>query len=76
MVTKPLTAMEPLSQKVLYIYIYIYAFSRRFYPKRLTIAFRLYILLVHVFTVEKVYKKKKVILRTEEIFIITKLYMP
>ncbi len=26
-----------------YIYIYIYAFSRRFYPKRLTIAFRLYI---------------------------------
>ncbi len=27
----------------LYIYIYIYAFSRRFYPKRLTIAFRLYI---------------------------------
>ncbi len=24
-------------------YIYIYAFSRRFYPKRLTIAFRLYI---------------------------------
>ncbi len=25
------------------IYIYIYAFSRRFYPKRLTIAFRLYI---------------------------------
>ncbi len=25
-----------------YIYIYIYAFSRRFYPKRLTIAFRLY----------------------------------
>ncbi len=24
------------------IYIYIYAFSRRFYPKRLTIAFRLY----------------------------------
>ncbi len=27
----------------IYIYIYIYAFSRRFYPKRLTIAFRLYI---------------------------------
>ncbi len=27
----------------LYIYIYIYAFSRRFYPKRLTIALRLYI---------------------------------
>ncbi len=26
-----------------YIYIYIYAFSRRFYPKRLTNAFRLYI---------------------------------
>ncbi len=26
------------------IYIYIYAFSRRFYPKRLTIAFRLYIM--------------------------------
>ncbi len=26
-----------------YIYIYIYAFSRRFYPKRLTIAFKLYI---------------------------------
>ncbi len=26
-----------------YIYIYMYAFSRRFYPKRLTIAFRLYI---------------------------------
>ncbi len=26
-----------------YIYIYIYAFSRRFYQKRLTIAFRLYI---------------------------------
>ncbi len=26
-------------------YIYIYAFSRRFYPKRLTIAFRLYIFL-------------------------------
>ncbi len=25
------------------VYIYIYAFSRRFYPKRLTIAFRLYI---------------------------------
>ncbi len=25
------------------IYIYIYAFSRRFYPKRITIAFRLYI---------------------------------
>ncbi len=25
------------------IYIYMYAFSRRFYPKRLTIAFRLYI---------------------------------
>ncbi len=25
------------------IYIYIYAFSRHFYPKRLTIAFRLYI---------------------------------
>ncbi len=25
------------------IYIYIYAFSRRFYPNRLTIAFRLYI---------------------------------
>ncbi len=24
-------------------YIYIYAFSRRFYPKRLTITFRLYI---------------------------------
>ncbi len=24
-------------------YVYIYAFSRRFYPKRLTIAFRLYI---------------------------------
>ncbi len=24
-------------------FIYIYAFSRRFYPKRLTIAFRLYI---------------------------------
>ncbi len=31
----------PVSFK--YIYIYIYAFSRRFYPKRLTIAFRLYI---------------------------------
>ncbi len=28
----------------IYIYIYIYAFSRRFYPKRLTIAFRLYIM--------------------------------
>ncbi len=28
---------------LLVIYIYIYAFSRRFYPKRLTIAFRLYI---------------------------------
>ncbi len=27
----------------IYIFIYIYAFSRRFYPKRLTIAFRLYI---------------------------------
>ncbi len=27
----------------IYIYIYIYAFSRRFYPKRLTITFRLYI---------------------------------
>ncbi len=27
----------------MHIYIYIYAFSRRFYPKRLTIAFRLYI---------------------------------
>ncbi len=27
----------------LLLYIYIYAFSRRFYPKRLTIAFRLYI---------------------------------
>ncbi len=27
----------------LMIIIYIYAFSRRFYPKRLTIAFRLYI---------------------------------
>ncbi len=26
-----------------YIYIYIYAFSRRFYPKRLTITFSLYI---------------------------------
>ncbi len=31
-------------------YIYIYAFSRCFYPKRLTVAFRLYILLsVYVF---------------------------
>ncbi len=30
---------------ILYIYIYIYAFSRRFYPKRLTITFRLYILI-------------------------------
>ncbi len=29
--------------RFIYIYIYIYAFSRRFYPKRLTIAFRLYI---------------------------------
>ncbi len=27
----------------IFFYIYIYAFSRRFYPKRLTIAFRLYI---------------------------------
>ncbi len=27
-------------------YIYIYAFSRRFYPKRLTIAFRLYIFII------------------------------
>ncbi len=27
----------------LYITAYMYAFSRRFYPKRLTIAFRLYI---------------------------------
>ncbi len=27
----------------LFHHIYIYAFSRRFYPKRLTIAFRLYI---------------------------------
>ncbi len=27
----------------IYTYIYIYAFSRCFYPKRLTIAFRLYI---------------------------------
>ncbi len=26
------------------LYIYIYAFNRRFYPKRLTIAFRLYIM--------------------------------
>ncbi len=26
-----------------HLYIYIYAFSRHFYPKRLTIAFRLYI---------------------------------
>ncbi len=30
------------------IYIYIYAFSRRFYPKRLTIAFRLYIFYQYV----------------------------
>ncbi len=29
--------------KTLLVCIYIYAFSRRFYPKRLTIAFRLYI---------------------------------
>ncbi len=30
---------------VSHTYIYIYAFSRRFYPKRLTIALRLYILI-------------------------------
>ncbi len=29
-------------------YIYIYAFSRRFYPKRLTIAFGLYIFYQYV----------------------------
>ncbi len=34
------TAKEILRHE---IYIYIYAFSRRFYPKRLTITFRLYI---------------------------------
>ncbi len=28
-----------------FFFFYIYAFSRRFYPKRLTIAFRLYILI-------------------------------
>ncbi len=33
----------PLAPSYIYIYIYIYAFSRRFYPKRLTIAFKLYI---------------------------------
>jgi len=33
--------------RFIYIYIYIYAFSRRFYPKRLTIAFRLYIKIYH-----------------------------
>ncbi len=31
------------TERVTYMYIYIYAFSRRFYPKRLTITFRLYI---------------------------------
>ncbi len=35
---------ETFKETLYYIYIYIYAFSRRFYPKRLTIAFRLYIL--------------------------------
>ncbi len=36
--------IKVLLSKVLHLhYIYIYAFSRRFYPKRLTIAFRLYI---------------------------------
>ncbi len=35
----------------IYIYIYIYAFSRRFYPKRLTLHFKLqfYILSAHAF---------------------------
>ncbi len=35
--------LQGLFAMYIYIYIYIYAFSRRFYPKRLTIAFRLYI---------------------------------
>ncbi len=34
-------------------YIYIYAFSRRFYPKRLTIAFRLYIFISTCFPWKK-----------------------
>ncbi len=34
---------------LLFIYIYIYAFSRRFYPKRLTIAFRYTFSFVRVF---------------------------
>ncbi len=33
-------------------YIYIYAFSRRFYPKRLTIAFRLYIFCQYMCSLE------------------------
>ncbi len=37
------TRFLTVEEVTLYIYIYIYAFSRRFYPKRLTIAFRLYI---------------------------------
>ncbi len=37
------TVLHALTLVHIYIYIYIYAFSRRFYPKRLTIAFRLYI---------------------------------
>ncbi len=30
-----------MSEYIIYIYIYIYAFSRRFYPKRLTLHFKL-----------------------------------
>ncbi len=36
-------------------YIYIYAFSRRFYPKRLTIAFRLYIFISILYIVYYIY---------------------
>ncbi len=39
----PLYFIKSKVNEAVYIYIYIHAFSRRFYPKRLTIAFRLYI---------------------------------
>ncbi len=50
--TKSFLSICTCSQYALYyIYIYIYEFSRRFYPKRLTVPFRIYIFLsVHVFS--------------------------
>ncbi len=43
MVCRGLPSPRLFPMELGYCYIYIYAFSRRFYPKRLTITFRLYI---------------------------------